>query len=96
MLTSAYEREMDFFIGSESFSSSRGLHCRVHSAFSPLTSTKGGVSLTLVDLAEDNDTWKSGIGIVRDARVEDEDSHVTASLGRDIFVGLLDQHVVVA
>lgn len=44
--------------------------------------------LTLVDLAENDDTGKLGFGIVRDLWVESEDAHVTSMLGRHIFVRL--------
>lgn len=47
---------------------------------------------TLIYLAEDHNTRKLGFGIVWDCRVEDEDAHVTAMLGGDVLVGLLDQH----
>jgi len=49
--------------------------------------------LTLVDLAEHDNTWELGHGIIGNLRVKGEDAHVAAILGGHIFVRLLDQHV---
>lgn len=49
--------------------------------------------LTLIDLTEDDYTGEFCLWIVRNGWVVDEDAHVPARFGGDVFVGFFDQHV---
>lgn len=48
--------------------------------------------LALVDLAEDYNAWKLGLGIIRNTGMEEEDTHAVAIGCRYIFVRFDDEH----